>query len=251
VDLEHIVQDSCSDDGTLDWLPADPRVRAIVEKDSGMYDAVNRGLRKASGELLAYLNCDEQYLPGALSAVSNYFDSHPGVEIVFADFVVVDGNGHFLCYRKVQIPSETHIRVAHLPTSTCSMFFRRTLLDQHGLYFDSSWRDCGDGEWVLRLLQEKIRMGVLRRFTAAFADTGNNMNLGANARREKAALFNSAPWWARKFPFAVVGAHRLKRLLGGIYLQKPFDYALYSSENPNTRTVHHVPKPTFLWKNRL
>ena len=40
------------------------RVRAFVEKDQGMYDAVNRGLRRATGEMLAYLNCDEQYLPG-------------------------------------------------------------------------------------------------------------------------------------------------------------------------------------------
>jgi glycosyltransferase involved in cell wall biosynthesis len=69
VDAEHIVQDACSDDGTLDWLPHDKRVKAFIEKDSGMYDAVNRGLRKAIGEILAYLNCDEQYLPGALQRV--------------------------------------------------------------------------------------------------------------------------------------------------------------------------------------
>src|SRR6201997_1547101 len=43
VECEHIIQDAGSDDGTLDWLPKDPRVKAYVEKDSGMYDAVNRG----------------------------------------------------------------------------------------------------------------------------------------------------------------------------------------------------------------
>ena len=42
VSLEHIVQDSCSDDGTQDWLPQDRRVQAFIEKDKGMYDAVNR-----------------------------------------------------------------------------------------------------------------------------------------------------------------------------------------------------------------
>ena len=66
VELEHIVQDAGSDDGTLDWLPQDRRARVFVEKDQGMYDAINRGLRRASGDILAYLNCDEQYLPGAL-----------------------------------------------------------------------------------------------------------------------------------------------------------------------------------------
>jgi glycosyltransferase involved in cell wall biosynthesis len=72
VELEHIVQDSCSDDGTQDWLPQDKRVKAFIEKDGGMYDAVNRGYRRATGDILAYLNCDEQYLPGALKAVADF-----------------------------------------------------------------------------------------------------------------------------------------------------------------------------------
>ena len=42
-----------------------------------MYDAINRGLRRASGEILAYLNCDEQYLPGALQEVAAFFEKHP------------------------------------------------------------------------------------------------------------------------------------------------------------------------------
>src|SRR3954468_9321875 len=62
---EHIVQDAGSDDGTLEWLPQDTRVAAFVEKDRGMYDAVNRGYRRGTGDIFAYLNCDEQYLPGA------------------------------------------------------------------------------------------------------------------------------------------------------------------------------------------
>jgi glycosyltransferase involved in cell wall biosynthesis len=53
VELEHIVQDSCSDDSTQDWLPQDSRVKAFVEKDQGMYDAVNRGFRRVTGEILA------------------------------------------------------------------------------------------------------------------------------------------------------------------------------------------------------
>jgi glycosyltransferase involved in cell wall biosynthesis len=72
VELEHIVQDSCSDDGTRDWLPHDQRVKAVIEKDSGMYDTANRGYRRARGDILAYLNCDEQYLPGALKAVHDF-----------------------------------------------------------------------------------------------------------------------------------------------------------------------------------
>lgn len=251
VELEHIVQDSCSDDGTLDWLTTDRRVKAFVEKDAGMYDAVNRGLRRSSGEILAYLNCDEQYLPGALSAVSRYFDRHPAVDVLFSDCVVVDGAGHFICYRKVPLPSKHHVMVSHLPTFTSSMFFRRKIIDEFGFFFDPKWRDLGDAEWVLRLIKARISMGILRQFTSTFADTGNNMNLSANAQRERKTMFDSASWWARRFRFALVLGHRLGRALGGQYVQPPFDFALYTDENPEQRVVRHVASPTFLWKSRL
>ena len=52
VAVEHIVQDSCSDDGTQEILAREPRVRAFIEKDRGMYDAVNRGLTRATGDVL-------------------------------------------------------------------------------------------------------------------------------------------------------------------------------------------------------
>jgi glycosyltransferase involved in cell wall biosynthesis len=150
VEVEHIVQDACSDDGTLDWLLTDPRVKAFPEKDAGMYDAVNRGLRRASGQILSYLNCDEQYLPGALQAVGAYFERHPKwrCSLAIAWWSVQKGNS--LCYRKVQKPSKHHVMVSHLPTFTSSTFFRRSVLDQHGLFFDTKWRDVGDAEWVLR-----------------------------------------------------------------------------------------------------
>ena len=58
-----------------------------------MYDAINRGWRRAKGEILAYLNCDEQYLPGGLSAVEEFFRRRPQTDVVFADTVVVDLQG--------------------------------------------------------------------------------------------------------------------------------------------------------------
>ena len=88
-----------------------------------MYDGINRGLRRARGDIVAYLNCDEQYLPGALSAVQQFFDAHPGVDVLFADFVVVDGAGNYLFHRKVQKPLLHHTWVSHLAAFTCATFF--------------------------------------------------------------------------------------------------------------------------------
>src|SRR5262249_44831971 len=99
VQIEHIVQDACSDDVTQDWLPHDKRVKAFIEKDGGMYDAVNRGYRRAQGDILAYVNCDEQYLPGGLRAIQDYFERHPKIEVALAGTIVVDGSGNYVCHR--------------------------------------------------------------------------------------------------------------------------------------------------------
>lgn len=251
VELEHIVQDAMSDDGTLDWLLTDPRVKACAEKDSGMYDAINRGLKKSHGDILAYLNCDEQYLPGALQAVGEYFDCHPEIDVLFADCLVVDKAGDCICYRKVQMPVKQHIQVSHLQTFTCSTFFRRRILDEHGLFFDTKWRVVGDADWVVRLLEANVRMGILRQFTSAFTDTGENLCVSPGAIKEMQLMNNSAPGWARRLAFVLVWQHRLRRLFGGVYRQKPFDYAIYQLDHPDQRVTHHVEHPTFVWKGRL
>jgi glycosyltransferase involved in cell wall biosynthesis len=249
--VEHIVQDAGSDDGTLDWLPLDKRVRSFIEKDQGMYDAVNRGLRRATGEILAYLNCDEQYLPGTLAAVADYFERHPRIDVLFGNFVVVDGTGGYLFHRKVQTPLKYHTWVGHLPTFTCAMFFRRKLIHDHSLFFNPKLRDVGDAEWMLRLLQRRTPMAVLPRFTSAFTMTGANMSAKENARRESRELFNTAPLWARKLRPLLVAQHRLRRLAGGIYFQRPFSYAIYTAASPEQRVVHDVTRPSFKWKTPI
>ncbi len=95
-----------------------------------MYDAVNRGLRRANGEIFAYLNCDEQYLPGALSAVERFFAARPEVDVAFADAVVVDSRGEYVCERRALLPQRAHSHVSgNLAFLTCATFFRRRILD--------------------------------------------------------------------------------------------------------------------------
>ena len=247
VEVEHIVQDAGSTDGTLDWLRDDRRVKTFVERDSGMYDGVNRGLRRAGGDILAYLNCDEQYLPGCLEAVGAFFRSHPAVDVVFGDCVVVNSNLDYLFHRKVQVPLIYHTWVAHLSVLTCATFFRRTILDEHKLFFDTRLRDVGDAEWMIRLLQRRIPMAVLRRFTSVFTMTGENMGAKPNAIRERQQLEASAPAIARTLKPVVILHHRLRRLAGGIYSQRPFSYSIFTPRSPSERTSFTATHPQFRW----
>jgi glycosyltransferase involved in cell wall biosynthesis len=244
-EVEHIVQDAGSDDGTLDWLPRDPRVKVFVEKDEGMYDGINRGLRRAGGDIVAYLNCDEQYLPGALPAVAAFFEQHPAVEVLFGDVVMVDTEGRYLSHRKMQTPLKYHTWTCHLSTLSCAMFFRRRGVFDYGLLFDPRLRAVGDGEWMVRLLQRRVRMAALGQFTSAFTCTGANMGKGENARRENRQLCQSAPLWARGLKPLFVLQHRLRRLAGRMYSQKAFAYEIFTLASPGRRLRYDVSRPTF------
>ena len=250
VKLEHIVQDSCSDDGTLDWLPRDPRVHAFIEKDAGMYDAVNRGFRRAQGDILAYLNCDEQYLPGALKNVEDFFAANPQVEICLAGTIVVEGNGDYNCHRGSMVPDPRQIWF-RFPVLTSSLFIRRQVFEKRGIHFDTRWRDLGDFHWILALLKNHVSMAVCNCFTSVFVDTGENMNLKPNAIREKAETRAMIPGWVRLLKPVWIAHHRLRRLAAGHFSLKPTSYSIYTLQSPERRVQFDVSRPTAVWWNRL
>ncbi len=249
VTVEHIVQDAGSDDGTLDWLPHDRRVRAHIERDQGMYDAVNRGLRRAQGEILAYLNADEQYLPGALRAVADFFAANPAVEVVFADAIIVDSAGQYLCSRQALRPLRWHTMVSGgLAILTCATFFRRRMLERDNLYFDVRYRILGDARWVLRLLEQRVRTACLPGLTSVFTDTGENLSRNPSAQREKDELLAQAPWLARALRPAVILHHRWRRLLAGHYSARRFSYAIFTTAAPGQRVSITVPRSTGVYR---
>jgi len=249
VAVEHIVQDAGSDDGTQDWLPQDQRVKAFIEKDAGMYDAINRGWQRAGGEVLAHLNCDEQYLPGALAAVADHFQRHPETDILVADTVVVDAEGKFICCRKCIEPVPVLIWLYN-PTITSSLFIHRRVIEQHKLRFDTQWRDLGDIFWMIAAVRQGMNFAVLRHFTSAFADTGENMNLKPNARRETQLKEELTPRWIRRSRWPLIQLNRTRNLLRGLYRQTPFSYSLYTEASPNRRVQIQVPDPICRWPDR-
>lgn len=248
VRAEHIVQDGASTDGTLAWLMDDARVQAFSAPDRSMYEAINRGLARASGDVVGYLNCDEQLLPGALAAVRRFFEKNPEVDIAFGDAVVVESNGAFICYRKTVIPHRLHTWVnGNLSIFTCATFFRRSLLER-GMTFNPEVRMVGDTEWLLRVIESGARMSLLRDYTSAFTMTGRNIGFTQDARREHEAFYGSAPFWARALKRPIVWHHWLRRWANGSYRQEPFTYSIYTRECSSERTTFMVDRPSFRWR---
>jgi glycosyltransferase involved in cell wall biosynthesis len=93
--IEYLIIDGGSTDGTIDILHRyDGRLRWMSEPDSGQSEAVNKGLRMAQGEVVAWLNSDDTYLPGAVARAVDYLENHPEVMMVYGEGYEMDELGH-------------------------------------------------------------------------------------------------------------------------------------------------------------
>jgi glycosyltransferase involved in cell wall biosynthesis len=92
--LDHWVIDGGSSDGTIDLLKnnGDPRLHWSSQPDNGQSDAINRGMRQVSGDIIGWLNSDDLYVPGALSAVAAAF-SNPNVQWVVGRYQIINAAG--------------------------------------------------------------------------------------------------------------------------------------------------------------
>lgn len=250
VEVEHLIQDGGSGAEFDAWAATAP-ASVVSEPDAGMYDAINRGLRRARGELCAHLNCDEQYLPGALAQVAAYFDAHPEVDIALGDVIVVDRALNYLCSRKVVKPSYYHSHVVSLGSFTAATFFRRSALHKYDLFFDTSWRYIADAVWMLKALRAGARIGMLGFYTSTFMDNGANLALSRACHEEGVRLSRSAPGWAHRLMPLWILHYRLRRLLAGCYHPRPVEYAIYLPGNSGQRTSFRVATPQWRWDSRL
>ncbi|MEO5713791.1 MAG: glycosyltransferase [Luteolibacter sp.] len=249
VGLEHIVQDALSSDLNLPWIDRHPAVKLVSERDGGMYDAINRGLKRAGGDILAHLNADEQYLPGALAAVMKRFREDAQLDVLYADTIVVNNEGEPVCCRKSMKPVRL-LKYTEFPTITSSLFFHRRVIDEHRLFFDTSYRMVADAIWMRESVAKKLRTAVLRQYTSAFTETGSNLDLSPAAKDESIRLRESNPAWSKTLGIPLRALSRVRRLLHGTYHQKPFSYEIYTHRNLEIRTVFPVEDPTCIWWGR-
>ena len=91
-DLEYLVVDGGSQDGSVEIIRkyADRLAYWVSEKDQGQTDAINKGFARASGDIFAWLNSDDTYLPGILPQVAEFFEKNPQAAAVYANANFID-----------------------------------------------------------------------------------------------------------------------------------------------------------------
>lgn len=244
VDIEHLVHDACSTDGAAEWLAQQNDLLSVSEPDDGMYDAINRGWSRATGEVFSWLNSDEQYLPGTLDYVSRFFSQHPEVDFVFGNALVVDEVGLLLAARREIRLSKLYIANGFLNAYSCTMFFRRRLFEDGSLKLDDDFKYAADMDLVLRLLSEGKRVGKLDKYLSAFTFDGTNLSCDQGMLDETAVI------QSRYGGFQVPALRKLvslgrywERLISGSYRSVSVAYSRCVDDVPNYKVIEGSSVP--------
>lgn len=210
-DLEYIVMDGGSTDGTLDVLRRyEGQLSWVSEPDRGQSHAINKGLQRASGEVVAYLNSDDLYEPGALLKVGQFFLQHPEAAWLSGRCRIINQNGQEV--RKwmtliknfwLRIGSYRVLQVLDY-ISQPATFWRREVMQKIGS-FDEELQYAMDYDYSLRVGRH-FRLWVLNDCLSSFrvhsvSKGGTSFTAQFDEDLETARRYVSSP--------ILIGLHRL------------------------------------------
>jgi glycosyltransferase involved in cell wall biosynthesis len=259
VSIEHIVQDGgtarfneFAETMSKRW-PDRPNYRRVMitEPDSGMYDAINKGLKKGTGRICAYLNCDEQYLAGALAKVLNEFKKQAGNEILYGGFLVVDEKGELVTAQRPVKLFWQHVATSHLPNFTCATFFRREMMEREKAYFDAQYRACADAAWTIERLKRGTKTGMMTDFIGVFVEQETNQGVKKEGLAEADAIRCRLHPCVRSTAFLWKLMHRLRKLLEGKYFPKRVSYDIFRKGEVGKRQHYPARWVSPFWVSRL
>ncbi len=214
---EWVVVDGGSSDGTQALVQAAGPTTFVSERDKGIYDAMNKAVALARGEVLYFLNSDDGlHDPEVLHDVAAQFAADPALSFLMGR-VVVEKPG-----RQV-LTTQRYINRLTLPYwDPChqGVFARRSLFDELG-GFDLRWKTSADYDWFLRVRRAGHRLQHFERTVAFFHAGGAHAAdpAGLIAERRAIRLQYLSPWALDAGSFLARGVHRLsKQLRGGLAL---------------------------------
>lgn len=150
--LEYIIIDGGSTDESVDIIRryAHRLSYCVSEKDRGQSHALNKGLARVTGDIVAYINSDDLYLPGAFAAAVAHFQKNPNCEWLCGDTIFFGDAEAQTAFVRAEIPkSAAHCLSWSYKAPQPGMFWKRRLLNAG---FQEQWRYCFDHELYVRLL---------------------------------------------------------------------------------------------------
>ena len=192
-DIEHVVVDGGSRDATLTLLDAHARPgrHVVSERDTGIYDAMNKGLRRATGEIVGFLNADDMLAsPHTIARIAQAFADDPNLDACYGDleYISADDPPRTVRYWRSGPFSQEGLRKGWMPPHP-TFYARRSLLARVG-EFDTRLRIAADYELMLRcLVRPDLRIAYLPEVLVRMRLGGaSNASLAALLRKSREDL---------------------------------------------------------------
>jgi GT2 family glycosyltransferase len=206
--IEYLIVDGGSTDGSVEIIRKyeERLVYWVSEKDSGQAEAINKGLAHARGEIVAWLNSDDYYLPNAVSSAVKVLEENPDVVMVYGDMLAVDEYGqiiNLLKYRQLSLEDLLCFQIIGQP----SVFFRKEALEKTG-FLDPTFHFLLDHHLWIRLAQQGRILHVSQTWAAARYHAGaKNRAKAADFGREAFRILD----WAMSQPDLAEAVSRVSR----------------------------------------
>lgn len=167
-DIEYIIVDGASTDHTMDIVEKYRRqiTHIISEPDDGIYDAMNKGIQCATGDIISFLNSDDWYEVNTLKSVVDVFDNRD-IDILCADAKIVGEHGSYI--RKAALERQLIFR--QLPTSHQAIFATKKWFEKIG-GFDIQYFVSADFEWMTRSLHNHCKVELLHQVVVNYSSGG-------------------------------------------------------------------------------
>lgn len=179
---EHIIIDGGSADDTFSLLKEYDHIKWLSEPDKGMYDAINKGLNIAQGEIIGYLNADDRYCSNTFSDILHVFENNPEVDFIYGDCIYIDHNEKAL-YTHKPLPYFNKLlkNMKEIQWAQPSCFWRKAVHQKIGK-FDPALRYIGDYDFFLRLIINNCKGFRIKKPLCFFML--HNGSLSVKARKE-------------------------------------------------------------------
>ena len=184
--IEYIVIDGVSTDGTIDVLKKyEHLVRVVIEKDKGIYDAMNKGLAMATGDYVLFMNSGDEIYDAA--TVENVLTTEPGADIYYGETEMFDETWKSLGQRRHKSPerlTKASFRYG-MSVSHQAIYVRRSIAEPYDLQYKLS----ADIDWILKALEKARKVVNTHRYVAKYLVGGMSKQKHRESLKERFNIF--------------------------------------------------------------
>lgn len=212
--IEYLVVDGASTDDSVEIICryADRLAWWVSEKDSGQSEAVNKGFQRAHGEIIGWLNSDDVYLPGAVTAAVSAFRNNPDASVVYGDALSIDAGGNPFNIMRARPYTLVDLMAFNIICQPAA-FIRRTALEQVK-YLNPAYHLLMDNLLWMNLARHAPLVYVPQTWAGArYHDQAKNRTRGAAYGREANLLINELSGLQE---FSAIIASNRKRIWAGV-----------------------------------